>query len=526
MHAAADYRQERHELEAILASGILSRAPNLAHLLTYVCTKYFEGTADQIKEYNIAVDALGRSPHFDQKRDSIVRVEAHRLRKRLREYYEADGREHAIRIEIPPGQYAPRFLAAGDPLPSLSTETLVAQVEPLPEPEPESTALITNPLAPVEVAIPGAAADAGHGLRNVVFVTLLLLVGGVAAVAFWRNPERGADKIAASLPPAVAATASPLEVRILAGSLTGEYTDRMGRVWQSDRYFQGGGVFDSHDHPIFGTREPRIYQSRREGSFAYDIPLPPGTYELRLHFAETLYGENNVAGGGESSRVFNVWMNGKEALHEFDVVSEAGPSTAHIRTFKDVQPAADGKLHLKFEPFTNPALLSAIEIAPGTPGRLRPIRLVSLDRVYTDKEGRAWEPDRYAHGGQLIERTKPVEGVADPGLFRGERFGNLRYGIPVPPGRYAVTFYFAEAWFGPESPAGGGAGSRVFDIFANGILLRKGLDIFKEARGAGRGISWSVHGLVPDAQGKLGIALTPQRNYAAVNAVEVVDESK
>jgi len=523
MHAAADYTQERNELDAILASGILSRAPNLAHLLTYVCAKFFEGTADQIKEYNIAVDALGRPPDFDQKRDSIVRVEAHRLRKRLREYYEADGRDHALRIDIPPGQYAPRFMASGEPLPSLSAEALVVQVEPPAEPQLHASELIPGP---VDLAIPAAAHDSGHGVRNAAIYTVLLLMGGVAAVAFWRSPERGVSKASASSLPVVAANISPNEVRILAGSLTGEYTDRMGRVWQSDRYFQGGGVFETHDHPIFGTREPRIYQSRREGSFAYDIPLPAGVYELRLHFAETLYGENNVAGGGESSRVFNVWMNGKEALHEFDVVSEAGPSTAHIRAFKDVTPTGDGKLHLKFEQFTNPALLSAIEISPGTPGRLRPIRMVSLDRVYTDKEGRTWEPDRYAHGGQLIERTKPVEGVSDPGLFRGERFGNLRYIIPVPPGRYGVTFYFAEAWFGPDSAAGGGAGSRVFDIFGNGLSLRRGFDVFKEAHGAGRGIQWSVHGLTPDAQGKLGIALTPLRNYASANAVEVLDESK
>src|SRR6266568_5464911 len=110
MHTAAGYRQEKHELDAILASGILNRAPNLEHLLTYVCAKYFEGTAEQIKEYNIAVEALGRPADFDQKRDSIVRVEAHRLRKRLREYYEADGAGHAVRIEIPSGQYAPKFL--------------------------------------------------------------------------------------------------------------------------------------------------------------------------------------------------------------------------------------------------------------------------------------------------------------------------------------------------------------------------------------------------------------------------------
>src|SRR5512141_3017611 len=127
MQAAADFRQERHELEAILASGILNRAPNLAHLLQYVCARYFEGAGEQIKEYNIAVDALGRPADFDQKRDSIVRVEAHRLRKRLREYYEADGADHAIRIDIPPGQYAPRFLPSATPLPSLCAETLVTQ---------------------------------------------------------------------------------------------------------------------------------------------------------------------------------------------------------------------------------------------------------------------------------------------------------------------------------------------------------------------------------------------------------------
>ena len=92
--------------------------------------------------------------------------------------------------------------------------------------------------------------------------------------------------------------------------------------------------------------------------------------------------------------------------------------------------------------------------------------MLSLDRVYVDKQGRVWEPDRYARGGQLMARTKPVEGAADPELFRGERYGNLRYVIPVPPGRYGVTFYFAEAWFGPDTPAGGGVGSRVFDILA------------------------------------------------------------
>ena len=61
MSSTLGMHEEKAELEAVFASGIFSRAPGLAHMLTYVCTKYFEGHSDQVKEYNIAVEALGRS---------------------------------------------------------------------------------------------------------------------------------------------------------------------------------------------------------------------------------------------------------------------------------------------------------------------------------------------------------------------------------------------------------------------------------------------------------------------------------
>src|SRR5262249_60824115 len=50
---------ERAELQQLLTSGIFERSPGLAQLLNYVCNKYFDGTAADVKEYNIAVDALG-----------------------------------------------------------------------------------------------------------------------------------------------------------------------------------------------------------------------------------------------------------------------------------------------------------------------------------------------------------------------------------------------------------------------------------------------------------------------------------
>ena len=316
------------------------------------------------------------------------------------------------------------------------------------------------------------------------------------------------------------------EVRILAGHLGGDYTDRLGRVWQADRYFQGGYVFETLDHPISGTREPRIYQSRREGAFSYDIPLSAGVYELRLHFAETLYGENNVAGGGESTRVFNVSINGKPALHEFDVISEAGPSTADVRAFKDISPAADGKLHLKFEPSSNSPLLSAIEITPGIPGRLRPIRMLALDRAYTDRQGRVWEPDRYSRGGQLVLRTKPVEGRRSGTVSRGAlRESPLRHSRSCRPLRR--DHLFCRGLVRPGDTARRRSGLVESSIFSsNGVVLRHGFDVFKEARGAERATTFSAHGLEPDAQGKLNIALIPTRNYACINAIEVLDESK
>ena len=77
---------EKDELNAILGSRYFSRSPSLAHFLSYICEKYFRGESGQIKEYSIAVDAFGRSADFHPKEDPIVRVEASRLRKRLKEY--------------------------------------------------------------------------------------------------------------------------------------------------------------------------------------------------------------------------------------------------------------------------------------------------------------------------------------------------------------------------------------------------------------------------------------------------------
>ncbi len=100
---------ERAELELVLAA--LARTPRLDHFLRFIGERYFENRIDEINEYNIATEVLGRSKSsFDASRDSIARVEAHRLRKRLKEYYETDGKDHEIQISLPQGSYVPAFI--------------------------------------------------------------------------------------------------------------------------------------------------------------------------------------------------------------------------------------------------------------------------------------------------------------------------------------------------------------------------------------------------------------------------------
>jgi hypothetical protein len=527
MATAANLQQERAELDSLLASNVFNRAPSLERLLIYVCAKYFEGETGQFKEHDIAVCAFGRPLEFDRKRDSIVRVEAHRLRNRLKQYYDGPGSRRPLRIEIPPGQYAPRFVVQR-PQPRASLISRLAPVgSPLSRVIVRSGETRFETLEPSGLMFIARLARSLTPHRRMLFGALVALgLASVAITAAFRFNRAPADTLAKA-PAALGADPLPNgdELRILAAS-TKSYTDHSGRLWEADRFFTGGSVFAISNHIILGTRDQSIYQNRREGAFRYDIPLKPGTYELRLHFAETLFGENNIAGGGEASRLFSVHANGKLLIDSVDVIADAGPNAPDIRVFKDVRPSSDGFLHLEFGPILNGAFLNAIELSPGIPGRLRPIRIIARDQAYVDRDGRGWEADRFFHGGQLVMRAVNVSAESDPEIYRGERFGNIVYSIPVAPGRYGVSLHFAETWFGPGKPQMGGEGSRLFDVLCNGVALVRRFDIYKEAGGADRALQRTFHGIEPNKQGKLVLSLVPIRNYGCVNAIEVFDESR
>jgi beta-glucanase (GH16 family) len=103
--------EERQELAVLLAHPEIARSANLVRMLTFVCEKYFEGRVADIRESVIAVQALGRKESsFDSSADPIVRVTARTLRKRLEAFYQAEGREHALRLMLPIGRYVPQFV--------------------------------------------------------------------------------------------------------------------------------------------------------------------------------------------------------------------------------------------------------------------------------------------------------------------------------------------------------------------------------------------------------------------------------
>lgn len=130
-HLPANESQAREALEAILTSSTLARSEQLRHFLRYVCERTLAGHGKEINEYSVAVEALGKPADFSPGEDSIVRRSAYELRQKLFKYYELEQPTAQIRIELPKGSYAPRFVAAPalevtSPTPEVTTPDPVA----------------------------------------------------------------------------------------------------------------------------------------------------------------------------------------------------------------------------------------------------------------------------------------------------------------------------------------------------------------------------------------------------------------
>lgn len=131
----SDLAQEEilDHLHAVLADRRFASAERNANFLRYVVESTLEGRAGDIKETVIATEVYGRSTDYDPKADSIVRVEASRLRQKLRSYYENEGRSAKIRFHLPSGTYVPQFEHMQP------AETVVPEADASPEPPAASS---------------------------------------------------------------------------------------------------------------------------------------------------------------------------------------------------------------------------------------------------------------------------------------------------------------------------------------------------------------------------------------------------
>src|SRR5690349_11494116 len=105
-----EIEEVKRELQVMFESPVFSHSARQIKLLEYLCNKVLLGEAEHIKAATIAIEVFGRQWDFDESKDAIVRVEAHRLRRKLAKYYEEDGANSHIRVVLAPGGYVPEFV--------------------------------------------------------------------------------------------------------------------------------------------------------------------------------------------------------------------------------------------------------------------------------------------------------------------------------------------------------------------------------------------------------------------------------
>lgn len=102
----------RAQLARLSASRTLGNAPVLRRFLEHIVERTLIGKAEDLKEYALGTDVFDRGTQFDPRVDTIVRVQARRLRSKLQEHYRTDGRADPVVIELPKGHYVPTFRPA------------------------------------------------------------------------------------------------------------------------------------------------------------------------------------------------------------------------------------------------------------------------------------------------------------------------------------------------------------------------------------------------------------------------------
>jgi adenylate cyclase len=192
----------RAQLDRIVNSGSFQHSQRRQRFLGFLVAETLAGRGDRLKGYTIAVEVFDRPASFDPVIDPLVRVEAGRLREKLRDYYDRDGAKDLIRIDLLKGTYAPHieFRQKAD-------DIVLSQ---------PSTALVAA--APMAPAADGAVASVDHddlaitrtqksALRWRAALVAVAVLAVIGALAWWQHalqPLSSAGKLEGSRGPVVA----------------------------------------------------------------------------------------------------------------------------------------------------------------------------------------------------------------------------------------------------------------------------------------------------------------------------------
>jgi endoglucanase Acf2 len=322
-------------------------------------------------------------------------------------------------------------------------------------------------------------------------------------------PTKPTPPPTAPTPPPTTSTSGPVSIHA-GGGAVGSFI--------ADADFSGGNTASSSaaiDESLIPSPQPpqALYQTNRWGPTTYTIPgLTAGaTATVTLHFAETFW----TAPG---QRQFNITINGKQVLTNFDIIASAGaPNKAIEENFvATVSSAGQVVIQLTDGAVDNP-MVSGIVVTTGGGSQTPPSSpppppptATTTGPVAIHAGGGAvgsFIADTDFSGGNTASSTAPINEALVPSppsqsLYQTNRWGPTTYTIPgLTAGKsVTVTLHFAETFWTA-------AGQRQFNIAINGKQVLSNFDIFASAGAANKAIEENFAATV-NSSGQIVIQLT------------------
>jgi hypothetical protein len=336
--------------------------------------------------------------------------------------------------------------------------------------------------------------------------------------------RRGGTATTAPAAPAAPATST---YRINAG---GPQVSTAQGTFSADGYYSANSSVHSTNAAINPLHQTERYGTN--GTLSYTLPVPNGTYQVVLHFAELYW---TSAG----RRVFDVSLENTKVLDNYDIYRKVGALTGTTETF--TVNVTDGNLNLYMSSLASDGgvdqpKLSAIEVIPGSGGTTTtptsaPSTPSAGTSTYRVNSGGAqvsttlgtFTADNYYTGStSTYSTTAAINGI--DALYQTERYGTngtLSYAFPVTNGSYRVVLHFAELYWTS-------AGRRVFDVSLENTKVLDNYDIYRKV-GALTGTTETFNVNVTDGTLNLymsSLASDGGADAAKISAIEIVPNTQ